>query len=86
MFAESLWPSRTISQKLIEKGICIPNANPIKEERDAARCCGLVPDKFILSVGSLIHRKGHDVLIRAIEKQGKGFFINLVIVGGDRKP
>jgi glycosyltransferase involved in cell wall biosynthesis len=73
----------TISQELMEKGICVPNANPIKEERDAARIHGLVPDKCILSVGSLIHRKGHDVLIRAIGKaKEKGFFINLIIVGG----
>jgi glycosyltransferase involved in cell wall biosynthesis len=71
------------SGQYCKKAILIPNANPLIGEADRAIASAPTNDGFVLSVGSLIYRKGHDVLIRAagIAKE-RGFRINIVIVGG----
>ena len=44
-----------------------------------------LPDRYVLAVGSLIARKGYDVLVKAMGLvRDRGHNLNLVIVGADR--
>ncbi len=84
--------SRSLQKKLaiifpdcVNKAVVVPNANPINIESMHASPPAIkgLPVDFILSVASLIHRKGNDILIRALAEAGRrGRRLNLVIVGG----
>ena len=61
----------------------VPNGAPIgsTEERVDSRS-ETVPKPYILTVGQIIHRKGMDLLIRALKRaRDQGQVLNLVIVG-----
>lgn len=74
---------RSAFKQYSKKTILIPNANALTAQANSAASSDSLGDGFVLSVGSLIHRKGHDVLIRAVRiAKEKGFPIKLVIVGG----
>ena len=73
-----------VSSDYAIKSSVVPNANPLRLPMVKTHPWnGAMPDDFALSVGSLIHRKGFDILFRALLKAEQlNCPIKLLVVGG----
>lgn len=66
---------------VIYNGIAIPNINYASLTNNEKVILSILPDKFIVSVGSFDYVKGHDVLIKAWSKIQYNVNYKLVLVG-----